>query len=334
MIIAVLTTRWRCVTPYMTKLKDKIQTGLDESRMLVLGAQILIGFAFSANFQPAFRDLPPASKYLNLLALTLMLVTICLLISPTALHQLTEDGNDSARLHRFTTHIMESALALFSLGIGTDFYVSAETVVGKIPAAVLATAMTLISLLFWYGPHFLVPGNKKNKDTEGNMNVASESVRPTAVHDKIRHVLTEARVILPGNQALLGFQLAVTLQQGFRELPAALKLVHMVSLSLIAISTVLLLAPAPYHRIVEGGEETESFYRVASKLTLSSLPTMAAGIAGDFFVVVYKMSNRYGLSVLAAVFMFFLFCGMWFGYTFYRKYYPARLVNETSGAIR
>jgi hypothetical protein len=30
-------------------------------------------------------------------------------------------------------------------------------------------------------------------------------------------------------------------------------------------------------------------------------------------VVVYKMSNRYGLSVLTAVFMFFLFCEMWFG---------------------
>jgi hypothetical protein len=166
------------------------------------------------------------------------------------------------------------------------------------------------------------------------MNVASESVKPTAVHDKIRHALTEARVILPGNQALLGFQLAVTLQQGFRDLPAALKLLHLVSLSFIAISTILLLAPAPYHRIVEGGEETKSFYRVASKLTLSSLPPMAAGIAADFFVVVYKMSNRYGLSALAAVLMFCLFCGMWFGYTFYRKHYPARLVNETSGAIR
>jgi hypothetical protein len=315
----------------MTKLKDKIQTGLDESRMLVLGAQILIGFAFTANFQPAFRDLPEAFRYLNLLALTLMLITICLLISSTALHQLTEDGNDSARLHRFTTHIMESALALFSLGIGADLYVSARTIVAKTPAAIVATAITLISLGFWYGPHFLVRRN--SRDSEGNMNDVSQSVMPTAIHDKIRHVLTEARVILPGNQALLGFQFAVTLQQGFRDLPPALKLVHLVSLSLIAISTILLLAPAPYHRIVERGEETESFYRVASKLTLSSLPPMAAGIAADFFVVVYKICNRYGLSVLAAMLMFCLFSGMWFGYPFYRKRYPAHRINLVSGTI-
>lgn len=318
----------------MTKLKDKIQTGLDESRMLVLGAQILIGFAFSANFQPAFRDLSPRSQYLNLLALTLMLITICLLISSTAFHQLTEDGNDSVRLHRFTTHIMESVLVLFSLGIGADVYVSVEDIAGSTAAVVLALAMTATALLFWYGPFFLVRGNKKDKERGGNMTVASESSMPTAVHDKIRHVLTEARVILPGNQALLGFQFAVTLQQGFRDLPSALKLVHLVSLSLIALSTIILLAPAPYHRIVEGGEETESFYRVASKLVLSSLPPMAAGISADFFVVVYKMSNRYGLSIFAAALMFCLFCATWFGYTLYCKHYPTRLLNVASSAIR
>jgi hypothetical protein len=85
----------------------------------------------------------------------------------------------------------------------------------------------------------------------------------------------------PGRAA--GFQFAVTLQQGFRDLPSALKLIHLISLSLIAISTILLLSPAPYHRIVEGGEETESFYRVASKLMLSALPPMAAGVSADFF---------------------------------------------------
>jgi hypothetical protein len=171
--------------------------------------------------------------------------------------------------------------------------------------------------------------------TPPRLNRASEeSPRQTPVHDKIRHVLTEARVILPGNQALLGFQFAVTLQQGFQDLPSALKLIHLISLSLIAISTILLLSPAPYHRIVEGGEETESFYRVASKLMLSALPPMAAGVSADFFVVVYKMSNRYGLSALAALLMFCIFCGTWFGYTLYRKHYSGRLVNLASRAMR
>jgi hypothetical protein len=86
---------------------------------------------------------------------------------------------------------MESVLALFSLGVGADLYVSAGTIVTKTPAAIVATAITVISLSFWHGPHFVVRGNGKYKDTEGDMNVASESVMPTAVPDKIRHVLTD-----------------------------------------------------------------------------------------------------------------------------------------------
>lgn len=316
----------------MTKLKDKIQTGLDESRMLVLGAQILIGFAFSATFQTTFPLLSRRCQNLNLLALTLMLTTICLLISSTVFHQFTEGGNDSLRLQGYTTHIMESALVLFSVAIGADVYVSAEAMVGNIWAAVLALAMTVAALMFWSGPFLLVWARKSRARRTVNIET-EESALKTPLHDKIRHVLTEARVILPGNQALLGFQFAVTLQEGFRELPYALKLIHLLSLSLIAISTILLLTPAPYHRIVEQSEETERFYRVASKLVLMALPPMAAGISGDFFVVVYKMSNQYQLSEVAALLMFCLFFGTWFGYTFFRKYHPAP-VKAASGATR
>jgi hypothetical protein len=61
---------------------------------------------------------------------------------------------------------------------------------------------------------------------------------------------------------------------------------------------------------------------------------MAAGISADFFVVVYKMSDRYGLSTLAEALMFCLFCGTWFGYTLDRKYYPAGVVSVASRAVR
>ena len=45
----------------MTQLKDKIQDAMDESRMLVLGAEILIGFEFAAIFQDGFKKLSCAS---------------------------------------------------------------------------------------------------------------------------------------------------------------------------------------------------------------------------------------------------------------------------------
>jgi hypothetical protein len=152
----------------------------------------------------------------------------------------------------------------------------------------------------------------------------------TVVHDKIRHVLTEARVIIPGNQALLGFQFAITLQQQFGDLALWLKWAHLASLSLVAVSTVLLLTPAAYHRIVEHGEETERFYRVASVMVLCSLPPLALGICGDFFSVVYKMTETFGLSLIASGLMLSLFGGMWFGYTWFRRNHPKQLIDRAA----
>jgi hypothetical protein len=45
-------------------LDRKLKIALDESRLLILGAQVLFGFLFQAVFQELFRDVPPASQRL------------------------------------------------------------------------------------------------------------------------------------------------------------------------------------------------------------------------------------------------------------------------------
>jgi hypothetical protein len=49
-----------------------------------------------------------------------------------------------------------------------------------------------------------------------------------------RSALTEARVIIPGAQALLGFQLSVTLMRAFQELAESTKIIHIAALCCIA----------------------------------------------------------------------------------------------------
>jgi len=313
----------------MTKFKDKIQDTLDESRMLVLGAEILVGFEFTATFQDGFRKLSSVSQNLNLAALILMLFTLVLLLSPAAFHQLTERGEDTVQVDRYATHVMEFALLPFALGLGANAYIPAEEINGTVTGVIFGLGMALLAFLFWYNPGMLRRAHGQHR--KGNsMNSAEREPASgsTPAHDKIRHVLTEARVIIPGNQALLGFQFAVILQQGFRELPQWLKWIHLASLSLIAVSTILLLTPAAYHRIVEHGEETEGFYQVASLLVLYALPPLAAGICGDFFLVVYKMTNQRGISLIAAGLMLSLFGGLWFGYTWFRRSHPRHLAGR------
>ena len=310
----------------MTDLKYKIQNALDESRMLILGAEILIGFEFTAVFEQRFQELPSRSQEFNLIALTLMLFTLVLLIAPAAFHQLAERGEDSIRLHRFATGVMEIALLPFAVGLGATLYIAAEQISGTRAGLWFALATTFVALLLWYGPILLPRARRDFAMTDGSsMHDKTEDDAPTPIHDKIRQVLTEARVIIPGNQALLGFQFAVVLQRSFSGLSPWLKSVHLVSLSFIALSTVLLLTPAPYHRIVEKGEETSHFYVIAHRLVLASLPPLALGVCGDFLVVIYKVSGRFNLSLAGGLSMLAIFVGVWFGYTLFRRQSPARL---------
>jgi Family of unknown function (DUF6328) len=64
------------------KIAQKVKLALDETRMLVLGAQILIGFQFRGVFQDLYSELPAPSRYLNGLALLLMVLALALLILP------------------------------------------------------------------------------------------------------------------------------------------------------------------------------------------------------------------------------------------------------------
>ncbi len=57
----------------------------------------------------------------------------------------------------------------------------------------------------------------------------------TDVQTKVEHVLTEARVVLPGVQALLGFQLAAVLTDAFEKLPRSSQLLHLASLGALAL---------------------------------------------------------------------------------------------------
>ena len=141
----------------------------------------------------------------------------------------------------------------------------------------------------------------------------------TKLTDKIRHVLTETRVVLPGAQALLGFQFVTTLMEAFEKLPLSLQYVHLASLFLVALSIVLLMTPAAYHRIVEKGEETEHFHAFASRTLIAAMIPLALGVTGDFFVVVNKITRSTKTAIIASALVLLFFYGFWFGLTLYRR---------------
>lgn len=289
--------------------------------MLVLGSQVLLGFQFRSVFEPGFSKLPLSSQYLKILALGLMLITIGLLLAPGAYHRIAEEGEDTKAQHRFTTRVMDYALLPFSIALGLDVYISMERTLSLTPALIAGLGASLVALFFWYGLEFKRRGEREPKiKEEQEMSQKEEEAGDGAkLTDKIKYVLTECRVVLPGAQALLGFQFVTTLMEAFEKLPQSSKYVHLMSLSLVAISTVLLMTPAAYHRIVERGEETNHFHRFASGILVAAMIPLALGISGDLFVVVRKVTESTTSAAASAVVSLLFFYGLWFGFTIYRR---------------
>src|ERR1044071_4286711 len=61
---------------------EKVKLALDESRMLALGAQALLGFQLSSVFQQRFDALSTHARTLDAVSLILMVVVLGLLIAP------------------------------------------------------------------------------------------------------------------------------------------------------------------------------------------------------------------------------------------------------------
>jgi len=306
----------------MAQLKDKVKTTLDEGRILIIGTEVLLGLQFRSILEPGFEKLPDHAKYLKLGGLGLLILAIILLIWPGAYHQIVEEGEDTHRLQRFATIVMGAALLPLALGLGADFFVGTEYLFGRTQAVIAGVAALVVTLFFWYGLEAL-QRTKREAEVKEKQEMSEQKDEDkeggTKLKDKIQQMLTEVRVVLPGAQALLGFQFASLLMESFEKLPQASKYVHFISLSLVALTVILLMTPSAYHRLVEQGEDTEHFHRVASRLLIAAMIPLAFGITGDFYVVAQKITKSASLAIALSAIALLIFFGLWFGYTLYKK---------------
>ncbi|MCJ2101877.1 DUF6328 family protein [Methylobacterium sp. E-046] len=290
-------------------LSKKVKVGLDETRILILGSQILLGFQLQGAFRPAFERLRFHDRVVWVAALGLITLTIALLITPSVQHRVVEGGRDTKRLLGVIGRCAGLALAPFAGALGADLYLAVEPVLGLGPGAAAGLLSCCVALLFWYGLEALKA--RSVGERERIMTDREPEHEHTSLETKITQMLTEARVILPGAQALLGFQLVITFSEAFEKLAFATKVVHLVALGFLALTVVWLMAPAAYHRIVYAGEDTPEFHALGSRFLLAASVTLALGISADLGVVVAKVVASNGAGVVAAILTLGLLVGLW-----------------------
>jgi hypothetical protein len=116
------------------------------------------------------------------------------------------------------------------------------------------------------------------------------------------HLLEECRMVLPGIQALFGFQMIAVFNQRFStELTSIEQRVHLAAILLVVSAVILVMAPAAYHRQAEPRSISERFVRVSSRLLLWSMAPLALGIGLDVYLVSRLVLNDVAMSVGIAV---------------------------------
>lgn len=285
--------------------KDKLEACLNEARTMVLGGQVVLGFQVEATFQPKFAALPQALQAANAAAVGLLIAGLVLLLAPIPYHRLVADGDATEDMLSFTTGAVAAAPLPFAACIGMDVAIVSRTAFGVAAAVILAG----VALFLWYGVELM--RRTKPQPLRGS--------GKTDIHEKIKTINTEARIILPGVQALLGFQFTAFLMDGFDRLPEFAKSVHLAGLVALSLAVIFLMAPAAYHRIAARGEDRPDVDRFAVIMVLGSLVPLALGLAADLYLALGWVAGWAAWTAAAAIASIAVMLAAWFGYPLWRR---------------
>ena len=120
-------------------------------------------------------------------------------------------------------------------------------------------------------------------------------------------------MVVPGLQALFGFQMMSIFNARFEMLSSRSQLLHLLALFLTTLSIGLIMTPAAYHRIVEPETGSEFFVRLTSTLIATAMVPLMISLTLDVYVVANLVAQRPITSAAMAILVFVTFGGLWFG---------------------
>ncbi|HET9378246.1 MAG TPA: DUF6328 family protein [Chthoniobacterales bacterium] len=135
----------------------------------------------------------------------------------------------------------------------------------------------------------------------------STESHPASLEQETRTIIEETRMVLPGIQAVFGFQLIAAFNNRFQNLKPMERLLH-----LGAIAIALIMAPASYHRIAEKGIVSRRFVELGSRLLALAMLPLMLGLSMDQFVVSRLILNSLSISIEIAGLAPCLFFALWY----------------------
>ena len=141
----------------------------------------------------------------------------------------------------------------------------------------------------------------------------SERVEEIPLSEAVTHLLEECRTVLPGIQALFGFQLIVVFNPSFHEkLSSTERELHLIAIGLIIVAIAMVMAPAAYHRQKDPQKVSEGFIFIATRLLLCAMFPLMVALGLEFFLITRVITNHVMLSIILSVLLLSVFSTLWF----------------------
>lgn len=130
--------------------------------------------------------------------------------------------------------------------------------------------------------------------------------------DAVRYALDEARMVLPGIQALFGFQLVAVFNERFAEIFDAWgQWLHLAALVFVALSCALAMTPAAFHRQNDHGKVSQRLLDLSSAFIGAAMVPLMAAISIDVGLVAYVVSESPSISTGLGTACALVFVALW-----------------------
>jgi hypothetical protein len=144
-------------------------------------------------------------------------------------------------------------------------------------------------------------------------------IKTQSLEEEARQVVEEARMVLPGIQALFGFQLIAFFNQRYAELSRSEQYTHFLALTLTAMSVALIMTPPAWHRQAEPGQVSRYFIALASRLMAWAMLALAWAICLDIYIVANMVTESATVSAAFAGSLLCVYIGAWFAFPLLTK---------------
>ncbi|MGY3266095.1 DUF6328 family protein [Lysobacter sp. HA35] len=124
-------------------------------------------------------------------------------------------------------------------------------------------------------------------------------------------LIEECRMVLPGVQALFGFQLVAVFSERFdTALSHGEKMLHLGSIGLVVVAIALIMTPAAYHRLTAPDRISAHFLRLSTRLLMAGMPLLMLALVLDAYLVGRLIDGPHTGTAIASA-LLCVFVALW-----------------------